>query len=143
MVLLKGEPQSDFDSLLSGLRDDLRPEGMLEEILVEKLASLIWRQRRLLMAEGAEIRKGTEFFRLIDLIDTDETEPGRIAEKKKLSAIARNVPDSPQLDRLLRYEASLERAFDRTLSQLERLQRMRLGQSMPPSINLNVSTSKE
>jgi hypothetical protein len=64
MVLLKGEPQSDFDSLLSGLRDDLRPEGMLEKILVEKLASLIWRQRRLLMAEGAEIRKVLSFFPL-------------------------------------------------------------------------------
>jgi hypothetical protein len=39
-----------------------------------------------------------------------------------------NVPEAPQLDRLLRYEASLERAIDRTLTQLERLQRMRLGQ---------------
>ena len=143
MVLLKGEPQSDFDSLLNGLRNDLRPEGMLERILVEKLASLIWRQRRLLMAEGAEIRMGTEFFQIIDLIDDYETKPERVAEKKKLSAIARNVPNGPQLDRLLRYEASLERTFDRTLSQLERLQRMRLGQSVPPSINLNVTTSNE
>ena len=32
-----------------------------------------------------------------------------------------------ELDYLLRYEASLERNFDRTLGQLERLQRMRLG----------------
>lgn len=143
MVLLKGEPQSDFDALLNGLRTDLRPEGMLESILVEKLASLIWRQRRLLMAEGAEIRKGTEFFHVIDLVDDFEAKPERAAEKKKLSAIARNVPDGPQLDRLLRYEASLERTFDRALSQLERLQRMRLGQSVPPSINLNVTTSNE
>jgi hypothetical protein len=142
-VLLKGEPQSDFDSLLRGLRDDLRPEGMLEKILVEKLASLIWRQRRLLMAEGAEIRMGTEFFHFNDLIDIDpqyETVE-RIAEKRKLDAIARNVPNG--LDHLLRYEASLERAFDRTLSQLERLQRMRLGQPAPPSINLNVTTAQE
>src|SRR5258708_23813458 len=123
MVLLKGEPQSDFDSLLSGLRDDLRPEGMLEKILVEKLASLIWRQRRLLMAEGAEIRKGTEFFHVIDLTDDYEAKPERVAEKKRLSAIARNVPDSPQLDRLLRYEASLERAFDHTLRHLQSLHR--------------------
>jgi hypothetical protein len=36
-------------------------------------------------------------------------------------------PDAPAFDRLLRYEASLERSFDRTLGQLERLQRMRLG----------------
>jgi hypothetical protein len=143
MVLLKGEPQSDFDSLLTGLRDDLRPDGMLEKILVEKLVSLIWRQRRLLMAEGAEIRKGTEFFHIIDFTDDYEAKPERVAEKKKLNAIARNVPDSPQLDRLLRYEASLERAFDRTLSQLERLQRMRLGQAVPPPIQLSVTTSND
>lgn len=141
VVLLKGEPQSDFDSVLNGLRNDLRPEGMLESILVEKLASLIWRQRRLLMAEGAEIRKGTEFFQIIDLSDDYETTPERAAEKKKLSAIARNVPDSPQLDRLLRYEASLERAFDRTLSQLEHLQRMRLGQPVLPKLEVQHSLS--
>jgi hypothetical protein len=143
IVLLKGEPRSDFDSLLSGLRDDLRPEGMLEKTLVEKLVSLIWRQRRLLMAEGAEIRMSAEFFHINDLTDPDtqfETRE-RIAEKKKLNAIARNVPNG--LDRLLRYEASLERTFDRTLSQLERLQRIRLGQPVPPSINLNVTTAQE
>jgi hypothetical protein len=44
------------------------------------------------------------------------------------------------LDRLQGYEAHLDRAFDRTLSQLERLQRMRLGQPTPPEIKVNVST---
>ncbi len=41
-------------------------------------------------------------------------------------------------DQLLRYEATLERAIDRTIAQLERLQRMRLGQPVPPSIDVNV-----
>ena len=44
-----------------------------------------------------------------------------------------SVPDAPTLDRLLRYETSLERSFDRTFSQLERLQRMRLGQPVLPT----------
>jgi len=43
------------------------------------------------------------------------------------------------LDRLLRYEASLERTFDRTLNQLERLQRMRLGQPVPPPVKVELS----
>jgi hypothetical protein len=46
-----------------------------------------------------------------------------------------------QLDRLLRYEASLERAFDRTLNQLKRLQRMRKGQPVPATVNVNFSAS--
>jgi hypothetical protein len=50
------------------------------------------------------------------------------------------VTDTPQLDRLLRYESNLERAFDRALNQLERLQRIRKGQPVPPPLNVNVST---
>jgi hypothetical protein len=54
-------------------------------------------------------------------------------------------PDGPrtltQVDRLLRYEASLEGAFDRTSTQLERLQRMRLGQPVSSPINLDISSS--
>jgi hypothetical protein len=34
-------------------------------------------------------------------------------------AVRHSVPESPALDRLLRYEASLDRSFDKTLSQLE------------------------
>jgi hypothetical protein len=55
--------------------------------------------------------------------------------------LACNVPDAPVLDRLLRYEASLERSFDRTLSQLERLQRMRLGQPVLPKLEVRHSLS--
>jgi len=62
------------------------------------------------------------------------------AERAKLESLRRVVPESPVLDRLLRYEASLERAFDRTLNQLERLQRMRLGQPVPPPVKVELST---
>ncbi len=62
------------------------------------------------------------------------------AERARLESLRRAVPESPALDRLLRYEASLERAFDRTLNQLERLQRMRLGQPVPPPVNVQLST---
>ena len=40
-----------------------------------------------------------------------------VSERTKLEVLRRNVPESASLDRLLRYEASLERAFDRTLNQ--------------------------
>jgi len=39
---------------------------------------------------------------------------------------------------MLRFEATLERQFDRTLSQLERLQRMRLGQPALPRIEVEL-----
>jgi hypothetical protein len=259
VIVLSSESKTEYEAVLAGLRETLQPEGTLEELLVEKLATLVWRQRRLLLAESAEIRKNTEFvesdqrnqereaaqrissmsgllcgrglignthnrhvleqclqglahlrkgveevgFRpdqdtLIlrklygdrelsrlgtDLYDMYETflqlakipeeererkeyfspaecrqivlekidkEIRRIKRDQKarasietartqLEILCRNVPDAPGLDRLLRYEASLERTFDRTLIQLERLQRMRLGQSVLPPIKIDIS----
>jgi len=51
------------------------------------------------------------------------------------------MPDAPTLDRLLRYEASLDRSFDRTVTQLERLQRIRFGRPVLPKLEVHHSTS--
>ena len=260
VIVLSYESRAEYEELLAGLRETLQPEGALEELLVEKLATTVWRQRRLLLAESAEIRKNTEFVesdqrkqeqeaaetvcslaplnrcglmraiatprvfecclrflgdlhngiqkfgfrpkqdtillqgiygtrdraRLgLDLYDSYETclqmaetpkeerehkvyfspeaccqivmekidkEIRRIKREQKarasietartqLEIVCRNVPDGPGLDRLLRYEASLERTLDRTLSQLERLQRMRLGQPVLPKLEVRHSVS--
>jgi hypothetical protein len=61
------------------------------------------------------------------------------SQRNKGELLRRHVPESPELDRLLRYEASLERAFDRTLAHLERQQRLRLGQPVAPRIDVNFS----
>jgi ATP-dependent Lon protease len=61
------------------------------------------------------------------------------AVRTQLETLRHSIPDAPGLDRLLRYEASLERGFDRTLSQLERLQRMRRGHSVPPPIKVDIA----
>ena len=58
------------------------------------------------------------------------------SKRMKLKSLRVNVPDS-----LLRYSASLERDFARTLSQLERAQRRRLGEVVEPRIDVNVSSS--
>jgi len=260
VALLKTESSSEFNSLLDGLHDSLQPEGALEEILVEKLAVLSWRYRRLIVAEKAEIQKAAGFLewdenerqrketlspryrawdflsegvglmhrienaraleKCLELLDelknkietdgfdteSDEEMLGKVygnsddltetlldtyrvwrdtaecsdeerqqngyasveqcktnfleelkserrylnqfkkakvsveSEKMELEALRRNVPDSPQLDRLLKYEGNLERAFDRTLTQLERIQRMWLGHPVAPPITVSVSS---
>ena len=55
VVLLSHESRARFDALLLGLQHDLKPIGLLEEALVEKLATSLWRYRRLLQAESAEL----------------------------------------------------------------------------------------
>jgi len=268
VVVLPGESRADYESLLSALCSSFDPVGSFEEMLVEKLATLLWRQRRLLNAESAEIRSKQDFLEWdkdrqqsveadtlsrndaeadFDVDNMDVTdgliwhiENGRVLARclellnglreevnerselslesvestfkriygpsnqlhlndtlyddfaawcataaaeeeerkkndwaspegckkyalaainseirrlkeyqKKSSAIdlqriqneklRQSVPDSPSLDRLMRYEASLERAFDRTLNQLERAQRMRKGQAVPPPLKVEIS----
>lgn len=253
-TLLKGESHSEYESLFEGLCESLKPEGRLEELLVEKLATNAWRYQRLLVADGAEIRKRSDvasdinqlrkvgpttemslhlgglvsridnpdvFERCLELLDElahgikangfDEEQDGSLlrtiygdrdmphyrptlydeylalldtsrvteeererkgyatpeqckqkalrtidaefirlkedqkkrepieAERRKVELLRQNVPDSPGLDRLLRYESSLERAFDRTLTQLKRAQRMRKGQPLPPQLDVKIS----
>ncbi len=85
---------------------------MLEVVLVNKLAAVLWRHRRMLIAEGQQLEKGREVIRLIE-------------------------SDMMPMDHVLRYGPSLERELERILKQLERCQRMRLGQPLPPSIDVN------
>ena len=54
-LFLVDEKAADFRTLLNGLHKTLRPSGVLEETLVERIAVTIWRQRRLVRAESALI----------------------------------------------------------------------------------------
>src|SRR5260370_34436686 len=60
-TVIEGESIAEYGRLLDRVREDRRPVGKVEELLVENLATTAWRKRRLLVAEGAEIRKNTEF----------------------------------------------------------------------------------
>jgi hypothetical protein len=51
-----------------------------------------------------------------------------------------NLPSNDALAKILRYETTIERQMYRAIDQLERLQRLRGGQIVPPPINVNVSS---
>jgi hypothetical protein len=255
VALLKGESRAEYSSLLNGLREDLQPQGTLETALVENLAVLLWRKRRFLRAESAEITDAVAFksfdsvqaqlleiwdrsragetaggmlrhssnpfligqgidilktFRdlfeksgfvkgedpwllrklfgldhdgaaplgisrtfqlysrlatdaakgdetphspdelkkeMLEMLDEEIKHLARLKElqhtiddqKGECQTIAALVPSQDVMERLIRYEAHLSREFDRTLSQLERLQRVRLGQPVPPTVRLELS----
>lgn len=267
-VVLKTESRADYDSVVTSLRNACQPKGTLEEILVEKLAAILWRYRRLITAESGEIGeklsslgrtdvrlkehdrleaealrrreskqgvigmiydlgfltdclrelrdlrdsiKANGFSRIKDravlqklygrqinfsggdiyvpkydadslydvyqrwsdtaaareedrqknpnlaapqqcrdlAVQAIEKEIQRLTEienalneshpeQTELEQLRRNVPDADRLERLLRYEASLERAFDRTLTQLQRLQEIRLGRPVARPLNFGI-----
>jgi hypothetical protein len=253
-VVLTTESRAEYQSLWKQLHKDIKPVGAVEEVLVEKLTVLLWRMRRLYVAEGAEIPAASEFVewderqrqsaeagrishvqyngglirrkqnvealqRCLDLlaelkanistngfhfeddssilkklygdvqsnhwennllstylewyglavlpdirreqmevpsveechqrfleeldaemkrVEKYQMEQASIESRRmKIESLRHSVPDTPGLDRLLKYEIGLERAADRVLNQIERRQRMRLGEP----IDVNVSSS--
>src|SRR5215470_11552958 len=61
-VILKDESSAEYQELLDGLRETFQPEGALEDLLVEKLATTSWRLRRVLIAESAEVQRNVESY---------------------------------------------------------------------------------
>ncbi len=65
----------------------------------------------------------------------------RNAKMKSTRLIQSNsLPDALTMDRILRYETAIERQMYRALNQLERLQRQRAGDIVPPPLSVEVST---
>jgi hypothetical protein len=59
------------------------------------------------------------------------------AEKARQAAAV--LPSPEALDKIMRYETKLERQLHRAMNQLERLQRRRLGEAVPPPLALEMS----
>ena len=57
-TVLPHESRQDFETLLYELQDEYLPNGQTERTLLEELATILWRKRRVLAAEGAQINSG-------------------------------------------------------------------------------------
>jgi hypothetical protein len=53
-----------------------------------------------------------------------------------------SLPPADATDKLLRYEAHLDRQLYRAMGQLERLQRQRRGETVPPPLNINLGRGR-
>jgi len=59
-TVLPWEDENEYKKLLDALLDEHRPSGPTEEHLVEELGGIIWRKRRLRLAESAAIHRGLD-----------------------------------------------------------------------------------
>ena len=55
-TVLPWEPREEFEGLHLSLRKEYAPLGPMEDHLVEEIAGIIWRKRRLRMAETATFK---------------------------------------------------------------------------------------
>ena len=60
LAVLAHEDAGEFADLLEALIEEHQPAGITEQHLIEELAAIIWRKRRVLMAEGASINRGLQ-----------------------------------------------------------------------------------
>ena len=89
---------------------------------------------------------GREHADVVKFIDSQLRRIGRLKEhalereKLALDAEARSfgLPPADATDKLLRYEAHLDRQLYRAMDQLERLQRQRKGERVPPPLSINL-----
>jgi hypothetical protein len=59
-TVLPWEDKAEYEALLNALVEEFAPHGPTEEHLVEEIAGVIWRKRRLRLAEAASHRRGIQ-----------------------------------------------------------------------------------
>jgi len=134
VVIPTGDPfenRAEFESLLAQLHEQLKPVGILEEMLVEKIAVAYWRLGRAVRAEVGEIRE-----RLLDWKQLEKSLrqlDGKVSEENDIPSTRLALPSRHASDKIVRYESAIDRQLNRALNQLDRLQRRRQRDNTPPS----------
>ena len=108
-LVVPGESPTEWEMSRQGIVDALGPAGPVELSLAERVATTLWRLRRVAAYETAAI-----------------------AERQHLAtASARLLPHPLDIDKIIRYEAHLNRQLYQALHQLEAMRAERHGQSTP------------
>jgi hypothetical protein len=126
--------RSDFATTLSGLRDDLQPDGVLEESCVETMAASYVRMASLLRYENVAALKHHQN------LDRDMSQRIAAAPPSEAARLRghRNrlrrgglwgptLPAEREAKAIIRYHGSIDREIHRALAQLEILKNMRAG----------------
>ena len=69
----------------------------------------------------------------------DERDRREAAHRQAVDSAAHSLPDMDQALKFVRYETALQNQLDRALSRLERLQRLRGGEFVPPPLRIDVA----
>lgn len=128
-VLIDGEDQEILNDFGNAIKEELKPVGPMEEMMVDRVISGFWRLRRAVYVE-----KGTmEWYQN----DFDLFPMGQTPEQQDRRSI-RDMINNKSVDNILRYETTIERSVFRALHELERLQAKRNGENPPIPAVLDV-----
>jgi hypothetical protein len=118
--LIGDEDEGQFEALLAGLNDSHQPANAAESILVAQIAEHYWRLMRARRIETGFWEKRLATNNRAAAIPGNERYISESPEQQLAHIF--DVNDSGMFDRLMRYEASIERSYYRAIKQLEDLQ---------------------
>jgi len=135
------QERAEFAQMVDGLGHDFAPVGTFEQLLVQQIGTCFWRYRRLLRFEN---RAAFESFdnRTYDQMnhrerwrstlyvrqgDAPKAEPQELAATDVLeeAGLGLDLPSEHDTQRLIRYEASINRTMSKALAQLTAHQKAR------------------
>ena len=133
------EDGDQFRGLLNMLREDREPVGVLEEVLVDRIAVCIWRLKRALQYENGAMKLRYLNQELqMDLRGKSDSDIKSLTQYY----LHLRLPERREMDRLIRYETTIQRQLAFALSQLERLQRSRKGEQVEAPVSVQISTDQ-
>jgi hypothetical protein len=158
--LLPGERVEEYEALLAELHRELQPVGLIEAVLVTRIADRIWRLARILRMETGILlwlfhspadsrrlsREPEDFVDLLTRLRDDGSSPAADAESGRTEsddvlqdemvqlgkAVVRDASEADTLSKLSRYETRLDRGLIRDVRELERLQQSRRSSGRRP-----------
>ena len=137
-VLMKGEDGTALAELGERMREELAPEGELENILVDRIVSSIWRRKRALRVERQYLEQEPSKGRtnLLGHLKRDITEGFGSLVRTELGNITAWM-------NLTRYETTIERQIYKALHEFQRIKGEKRGERPPLPISVDVDISKE
>ena len=126
-VLLPGEDPEEYRRLRGSMIAELRPEGALEFELVEQIVSVLWRMRRVPVAEAAVMASLEALEREHDQKYPSLAPVKRMTDKLWLGRAVNELLSAGLSDKLSRHAAGLRRELSAPLQKLRELQARRNG----------------
>jgi len=140
-VLLECESAGDLDAFTAGLYRRFEPDDEYECMLVDRVVDTAWRLAR---GRRAETALANNLYREAlnwpenQCDDENDEEFIMLRHRVLITRIAIN----PGMEKLLRYETTVERQYYKALNQLERVQRSRQGDQVAPPAALDITVSE-
>ena len=139
-----------IENALRELRDNIAQGGKLDVDVLETFeCAFVDKSDRIFQKLGDLRFEGADKERILEYLDQElknlRERIIQFTERESMEEQARQeaavLPSAQTLDKILRYETALDRQLFRAMSELERLQRRRLGENVPPPLTMEISAA--